>query len=265
MIQLKDQMGRTMVFSKPPERIISLIPSITELIVDLGLKEKLVGVTKFCVHPTDIREEKRVVGGTKGVRMERIRALKPDLILCNKEENTKEMVEELMAEFPCHISDINTIEESYELIQQYGEIFQIQERANRLNEEIKRAIEDFDNFTKDLPSLKVGYFIWRKPWMVVGSNTFVNHLLERNNFQNIYANQTRYPEVELEKLAEKEADYILLSSEPFPFGEKHKQEILPYVGGAKVIFVDGEYFSWYGSRLVAAFKYFKKLRSTELK
>lgn len=258
-MQFKDQLNRKINIDKFPKRIISLVPSQTELLVDLGLKENVVGITKFCVHPKTLLQEKQIVGGTKGIRMDRIKALNPDIILCNKEENTREMIAELEKDFRLHISDIHTIEDTYELILQYGNLFDVKERALEINKNIQQQIVLFRNFIKDKPKLKVAYFIWRKPWMVVGRETFVNHLLEMNNFENVYASIPRYPEVDIEQL--RPMDFLLLSSEPFPFAEKHRQELLPYVNNTDIIFVDGEFFSWYGSRLAAAFKYFKKLRA----
>jgi|SRR5690625_1741675 len=258
-MQFTDQLNRKVNLENHPQRIISLVPSQTELLVDLGLEENIVGVTKFCVHPKNLRKEKQIVGGTKGIRTDRIKALNPDIILCNKEENTREMIADLEKDFQLHISDIHTIEDTYELISQYGDLFDVKEKADEINEKIRKQIQLFRDFIKDKPKLKVAYFIWRKPWMVVGRDTFVNHLLEMNHFENVYADIPRYPEVDIDQL--KPTDFILLSSEPFPFAEKHRQELLPYVNNTDIIFVDGEFFSWYGSRLAAAFKYFKKLRA----
>lgn len=257
---LYDQMQRQLKVDLPPKRVISLVPSQTELLVDLGLEERLVGVTKFCVHPAGIRKKATVVGGTKQVKMEKIRALQPDLILCNKEENTRAMVEELAAEFTVHVSDVNTLEESYEMIRQYGQLLKVDEKAAALIDEITREVREFTHYIADKPRLTVAYFIWRNPWMVVGSSTFVNYLLQLNKLDNVYADIPRYPEVNLEEL--KPVEVMLLSSEPFPFKEKHQKELEPYAPQAAFSFVDGEYFSWYGSRLAAAFRYFRKWRET---
>lgn len=261
-MQFHDQLNREIQLSKTPQRIVSLVPSQTELLVDLGLEDNLVGVTKFCVHPQHISKEKEVVGGTKQIKLEKIKALKPDIVLCNKEENTKEIVDLISEYFPVHVSDIETLDDAYEMIQQYGELFSVEEKATILIENIKSEVSDFQNFIKNKPKLKVAYFIWRKPWMVVGGNTFINHLLKLNNFENVYGGEDRYPEVKLENL--KQADLILLSSEPFPFKEKHKIELEAYAEKSSFHFVDGEYFSWYGSRLEAAFRYFKKWHEAEL-
>lgn len=254
----KDQLQRKIKLPKTPERIVSLVPSQTELLVDLGLEDKIVGITKFCVHPKNLRSKKQIVGGTKGIRKDRIKELNPDIILCNKEENTKEMISDLEKDYQLHISDVNTLADAYELIEQYGELFEVQHKAAEISKAIKKEEESFRTYIKEKPVLKVAYFIWRKPWMVAGGKTFINHLLEINHFKNVYKQTPRYPEIEIDHL--KPVDFVLLSSEPFPFGEKHKQEILPYAGSSQIALVDGEYFSWYGSRLEKAFQYFKELR-----
>ncbi|MDR6300593.1 ABC transporter substrate-binding protein [Mesonia maritima] len=258
-MEFQDQLQRQQKLNKTPERIISLVPSQTELLVDLGLEEKLLGVTKFCVHPATIRKEKKIVGGTKEVKIEEIKALQPDLILCNKEENTKKMVKELEKIAPVHVSDIHNLEEAYEMIQQYGEIFSVEEKASILIEKIQQEFLDFQQSIQHKKVKKVAYFIWRNPWMVAGGNTFINYLLNLNKFENVYENMERYPAIKLEEL--REVDYLLLSSEPFPFHEKYIFEFEPYINTEKIKFVDGEYFSWYGSRLKDAFQYFKKFHA----
>lgn len=259
-MELFDQLNRKLLLDKLPERIISLVPSQTELLVDLGLIDKIVGVTNFCVHPESIRKEKQVIGGTKSVHFERIEELKPDIILCNKEENTKEMVDELSKDYIVHISDVNTLEENYEMIAQYGKLFGVEERAAEIVNKTKAEVALFEEYLADKPILKVAYFIWRKPWMVVGKDTFIDYLLNLCRLENIYSDQSRYPEIELEEL--KPADYYLLSSEPFPFQEKHKVEIEAFTKEGDFRFVDGEYFSWYGSRMQNAFLYFRELRES---
>ncbi|GAA4277715.1 ABC transporter substrate-binding protein [Aquimarina mytili] len=258
-----DQIGRTLMIEGVPKRIISLVPSQTELLVDLGLQKTIVGITKFCVHPNSIRKEKTIVGGTKKVDYEKIRALKPDIVLCNKEENTKEIVETLEKEYTVHVSDIFSIEDAVRMIKQYGEIFQEENRANKIIDAIQAEQDSFEAYVKNTPKRKVAYFIWKDPWVVVGNNTFIDHVLRLNNFENIYGNKNRYPEISKEEIKSfKEQDLILLSSEPFPFSEKHILEIKKINTTAKIILVDGEYFSWYGSRLQGAFSYFKALHKS---
>lgn len=260
----KDQLGRNINLQKVPQRIVSLVPSQTELLVDMGLSTQLVGVTKFCIHPDTIKKEKTIVGGTKEVHFDRISALNPDIILCNKEENTKEIVEVLQNEFPVHVSDITTIEEALQMIHQYGEIFKKEEESQKIISTIIVARESFRAFIKDKQRKRVGYFIWRNPWMAAGSTTFIDHLLEESGFINVFSDQSRYPEIKEKELCLlQELDVVFLSSEPFPFSEKHVTEIKAMIPNTEVLLVDGEYFSWYGSRLINAFEYFKTLYESQ--
>lgn len=259
-MEFKDQMNRVFEVPKTPKRIISLVPSQTELLVDLGLEKFIIGVTKFCIHPSYLRKKKTIVGGTKNIKIDKIKALKPDIILCNKEENTKEIVEACEQIAPTHVSDIFTLDDSKELIMQYGEILSCKTAAENIVKKLNIEISKFQQFIKNTKEKKVAYFIWRNPWMVAGNNTFINHLLELNNFQNIYSNKQRYPEINLDEITKNDAlDFILLSSEPYPFKEKHISEISKYYKNSQTILVDGEMFSWYGSRLLKAFDYFIQL------
>ncbi|HLT54127.1 MAG TPA: helical backbone metal receptor [Flavobacteriaceae bacterium] len=255
---MKDQLDREFPLDAVPKRIVSLVPSQTELLCDLGLESSLVGVTKFCVHPHFIRKKVSVVGGTKTVHYDKILELQPDIILCNKEENTKEMILELEKIAPVHISDIYTLEDCYELISMYGNIFSKEVEAQKISADIKLKAEEFKQFISEKPKLKTAYFIWKNPWMVAAKNTFIDSLLKLNRFENYYQDLGRYPEVDLD-LNSEQAELVLLSSEPFPFKESHIEEMQAFFPNAKVLVVDGEMFSWYGSRLQKAFDYFKKL------
>ncbi len=258
-MEFKDQLNRPITIDKTPTRMVSLVPSQTELLVDLGLEDALVGITKFCVHPSHLKDGIAVVGGTKQVHYEKIRALHPDIILCNKEENTKEMIQELEKIAPVHISDINTLDDALELIKLYGELFSKQNMAEKIIEGISEKRMEFAAFVKRKPIKSVAYFIWKKPWMVVGRDTFIDEMIRLNGFENYYGNLERYPEVHLKTSSPEMAELVLLSSEPFPFTEKHKPTIQTYFPNASILIVDGEMFSWYGSRLLKAFDYFKTL------
>ncbi|WP_025742248.1 ABC transporter substrate-binding protein [Aquimarina pacifica] len=256
-----DQLGRELKIKDTPRRIISLVPSQTELVVALGLLDSLVGITKFCVHPERIIETKEIVGGTKKIHFEKIKSLKPDIILCNKEENTKEIVEQLQNEFPVHVSDVSSLSESVELIQLYGKLFDKKEEASTMVSKIETERLVFDRFIAPLPKRRVAYFIWRKPYMVSGSKTFIDNMLTINGFVNVFADEVRYPEISVETLKTiEDLDVIMLSSEPYPFSPKHVKEFQNICPNTKIILVDGEYFSWYGSRMLEAFTYFTKLR-----
>lgn len=258
-MRFKDQLHRYIELTETPQRIISLVPSQTELLVNLGLRDKLVGITKFCVHPNDLRETITVVGGTKKVNLDKISLLMPDLIICNKEENTLEMVIALEKIAPVWISDIFSVEDNLEMIRNLGEIFRVSQKALSLIEDIKSEMGNFSDFMVGKPVRKVLYVIWKNPYMVAGRNTFINQLLEYNKFENvIYEVDSRYPEVEVSEFLK--ADLVLLSSEPYPFKDDDILTLKKEIPN-EVILVDGEYFSWYGSRLKEAFIYFKSLHS----
>ncbi|PVW14521.1 ABC transporter substrate-binding protein [Marixanthomonas spongiae] len=256
-MQFKDQLGNTISLNSTPKRIVSLVPSQTELLVDLGLKEQLVGITKFCVHPKNLRKEIKVVGGTKSLHYDRVEALNPDVIICNKEENTKDMVTKLQNIAPVWVSDIFSIEDSLEMIRSLGAMCNAGVQASKMVMKINSEKNSFEQFMQSKPSKKVAYVIWKKPFMLAGKATFINELLALNNYENVCQNaSSRYPKVEKDFL--KQADEVLLSTEPFPFKEKHAVKLREELG-TKVNVVDGEYFSWYGSRLAEAFSYFKTL------
>ena len=260
---LVDQIGTSHSFETSPKRIISLVPSQTELLYDLGLEDNIIGITKFCVHPYHFKSTKKRVGGTKKVHFEKIRVLQPDIIICNKEENTKEIVEELRKICTVWVTDIITIEDNFQMITDFGQLFNCRTEAQKWNDKLAFGLEDFKNFIKNKTESKwkkVAYFIWKDPYMVAGNDNFINELLKLNHFENVYQDKGRYPEIELEKMkSEKDLDLIFLSSEPFPFTEEHALEIKKYALHGKTFLVDGEMFSWYGSRLLKAFTYFKKL------
>ncbi|WP_310557007.1 helical backbone metal receptor [Flavobacterium sp.] len=262
MKTLVDQLGNQHTFQSTPKRIISLVPSQTELLYDLGLEESIVGITKFCVHPFHLKATKTIVGGTKQVKYDKIKELNPDIIICNKEENTLEIVEELREICPVWITNIITIEDNLQMIHDFGQIFNKRTEAQNWTDKTNFALQDFQNFIKDKPIQKVAYFIWANPYMVAGSDTFVNELLKLNKLENIYQNKGRYPEVIIQKMRiQGDPDLVFLSSEPFPFKEEHAFEIGRHTHHATTVFVDGEMFSWYGSRLVKSFEYFKLLHS----
>jgi len=257
MFQCKDQSGRTVVLKKfPPKRIISLIPSQTELLFDLGLDEEVIGITKFCVHPEHWFRNKERVGGTKNVNIEKIRSLQPDLILANKEENVKEQIEQLETIAPVWISDITTFEDAIQMIKNIGEITNKREKALSL---ILHIVKNFSQVQTTNHKLQTCYLIWRNPYMTIGGDTFINDMLNKCGLQNVFEDLKRYPEITIEQLVAANPQLILLSSEPYPFKEKHIEELRPFFSNTKIILVDGEMFSWYGSRMIHAPNYFSSL------
>jgi ABC-type Fe3+-hydroxamate transport system substrate-binding protein len=255
-----DQIGTSHFFESAPKRIISLVPSQTELLFELGLEDRLIGITKFCVHPYHLKSKIKMVGGTKKVHFEKIKLLKPDIIICNKEENTIEIVEELSKICPVWVTNIITIEDNFQMISDFGQLFNCRTEAQKWNDKLAFGLNNFKNFVKNIPNKKVAYFIWKNPYMVAGADNFINELLKLNHFENIYHNKGRYPEIELKQLRfDGDPEIIFLSSEPFPFKREDGYEIEQYTNKAPTFIVDGEMFSWYGSRLLKAFEYFKIL------
>ncbi|MGM0947231.1 MAG: ABC transporter substrate-binding protein [Bacteroidota bacterium] len=249
-----DQLNRTIHLSGAPQRIVSLVPSQTELLIDLGLEDRLVGITKFCIHPKRLRSTKQVVGGTKNLRLEEIFNLQPDLIIGNKEENEQETIHSLAKDFPVWLSDISNREDALAMIAGLGQVTQTEKRADNLIQKIRLSF-DKPLFRK---KGKAVYLIWKGPIMAAGADTFISSMMDSAGFYNMIE-QKRYPSLSEEDLIEYSPEFLLLSSEPFPFGPKelqHFQEILPQT---KIVLVNGEYFSWYGSRMLDAMAYFKKL------
>lgn len=255
---MKDQLGNEIFLPTPPQRIVSLVPSQTELLFDLGLETQIVGITKFCIYPAEKVRFKTKVGGTKDFSIETIKALQPDLIIANKEENDRSRIEALQREFVVWVSDISTLDDAYEMIHLLGEMTGKPKQSQGI---VKNCQEGFGMLEASISSqMKVAYLIWQRPYMVAASSTFINDMLQRCGFQNVFAHLRRYPEVSVQDIITAQPDVIFLSSEPYPFKEKHLETFSSLFPFAKVMLVDGEMFSWYGSRLKWAAAYFHKLR-----
>jgi len=249
-----DQLNRQINLPSTPKRIISIVPSQTELLFDLGLDKEVIGITKFCIHPADKFKTATKIGGTKQLNIDLIKQLNPDLIIANKEENEQSQVEELMQHFPVWISDISNLSEAIDMIERIGQLVEKEAEAKQLALQITGR---FNNLNIKPQNLTVAYFIWRKPYMVAGQGTFINDMLQICGLKNVFA-LDRYPEITNEMLVAANPDVIFLSSEPYPFKQKHIDEFKALLPNAKVMLVDGEMFSWYGSRLLKAPGYFEK-------
>jgi ABC-type Fe3+-hydroxamate transport system substrate-binding protein len=253
-----DQMGRTVEIVLPLRRIVSLVPSQTELLADLGLSDRLAGVTKFCIHPSGLKERVGQIGGTKTVKIEEVVALKPDLVIGNKEENLQSDIEELERHVPVWMSDIHDLDSALEMIRCIGELTGTIERTGEITNRIQENFSELKPFIERKTPIRTLYLIWRKPYMAAGKNTFIDDCLSRCGLQNCLS-ETRYPEVDI---AAADPDLILLSSEPYPFKERHIAELQQHFPKARIILADGEYFSWYGTRLLGAPAYFRELVRT---
>ena len=284
--EVTDQMGRTIHYSFPPKRIISLVPSQTELLHYLGLEQQVVGITGYCIHPDAWYRSKPRIGGTKKFRLNKIEELAPDLIIGNKEENEQQQMEALMERYPVWMSDIFTLDDAFDMIQKVGHLVDREAASISLVQTLKK---DFENLHPSLPpssfslssslssssslSLsssrspsplpspsRVAYLIWRSPWMVAGVPTFIDHLMQRCGWTNVFSDRkARYPEVNDKDLQNARPDLILLSSEPYPFKETHIAELQRLCPTSTIRLVDGELFSWYGSRLLHTPAYLRDL------
>lgn len=269
-MSVKDMMGEKANFHFPPKRIISLVPSQSELIWELGLENQLVGITKFCIHPNEMFSKVDRIGGTKKVNLEKILQLQPDLIIGNKEENEKSDILNLKKQFPVWMSDIKNLQDAYQMIEEIGMITNRKVEAKKMVKQIKREELKFRKEKAEKNLISCAYLIWNKPYMVCGKNNFINSMLTECRLKNVFAmkkysqrhfqnHNTRYPEISEAQLKLANPKLILLSSEPFPFKEKHIKEIKLICPEAIIKIVDGEMFSWYGSRLKYTFQYFKEL------
>ncbi|MFM9908437.1 MAG: ABC transporter substrate-binding protein [Chitinophagaceae bacterium] len=298
-----DQLGRVISISKKPQRIISLVPSQTELLFDLGLSNEVVGITKFCIHPAEWFRTKSRIGGTKNIHLEKIDELKPDLIIANKEENTKEQIEILAKQYSVWVSDVNTLEDAMVMICEIGCITSASDKAEKIMKGIEKGFTELkyeiskkqDTRTKDqvpinenkkntnkktptiineqltpcsrLPTptsrlaapISTCYLIWKDPYMIAGGDTFISNMLQYCGLTNAFGHLTRYPEITIPQLQTINPQLILLSSEPYPFKQKHIDDLQQQLPHSKIILVDGEFFSWYGSRLLKAPDYFNEL------
>ncbi len=238
-------------------RIISLVPSLTKTLFDFGLDaSQIVGRTKFCIHPGDQIRDVEIIGGTKDLKLDKIRALKPDLILASKEENEKDQVSSLIDDFQVWVTDIKTLQDNADFLTELGEKIQKQDLANSYNQKIEAL---FSTIPRRDPKF-VSYFIWKDPYLTIGGDTFIHSILEGLGLRNRYEYTQRYPEVALKALAKEQT--VLLSSEPYPFKERHKAQLLALHPHLKIHLVDGEAFSWYGTHLLEFESYYNHLAAT---
>jgi ABC-type Fe3+-hydroxamate transport system substrate-binding protein len=256
-----DQLKRPLLIGPPPQRIICLVPSITELLYDLGLGDRVIGITKFCTHPKEWHSTKTKIGGTKTLNIKKIKELRPDLIIANKEENVKEQIEELTNQFRVYISDISNLQQALEMMMHIGQLTDTVSNTIKIINPIERQ---FNKLAKEAKKSKpkLAYLIWREPYMTIGKDTFIQDMLTRMGVQNVFAKEKRYPVITIEMLKKKNSAYLFLSSEPYPFKQKHITELEEQLPKTKIILVDGALFSWYGSRLLKAVPYFRKLKAS---
>ncbi len=252
-----DQLGHEIICDKTFRRIVSTVPSQTETILHFIEPDRLIGRTKFCIHPKDKKDLVEKIGGTKNLQVDKIIDLQPDLIIANKEENTQEQIATLQNHAPCYVSDIKNMKDVFNMVNDLGILLNCEDQAEALISTIQKLKTTKPNGAKPKSVL---YLIWKDPYMSVGGDTFIHSMLREAGFKNIHEFKTRYPICSLESFTDDPPDFVFLSSEPYPFKEKHIKAVQNELPHSKVLLVDGELFSWYGSRLLKSYPYFKQLR-----
>ena len=255
-VRLIDQMGRSITLDHHATRIISLVPSITELLSYLGLDDAIQGITKFCIHPKQLHKTKTKIGGTKQVHFDRVKALQPDLIICNKEENSIELIHELeQLGYTLYISDIIQTADALSMIADIGVLTGKEEAAYVLSEKIKASFHNITKLTGPLRP-KVAYLIWKEPMMIAGNNTYINSILNLLGFENAFNHMERYPSINMNQIKDAAVDLVLLSSEPFPFKAQDVDYFSQELPKSHILLVNGEIFSWYGSYMLQIEDYY---------
>jgi ABC-type Fe3+-hydroxamate transport system substrate-binding protein len=244
----------------PARRIVSLVPSTTELLCALGLADALVGVTVYCVEPRDVVRTKTRVGGEKDPDLDAIRALGPDLVVANIEENTREHVEALRAAgIRVWLTYPRSVAESLTMIRELGEVTGAEAAARALLDELTPLYADLRARLAGRRPTRVFYPIWREPWMTVGHDTYIHDLLATCGGASVFVDRARYPTVTLDEVAGREPEVVLLPDEPFRFRRAHLRDFdaypaMPAVRDGRLHLVDGKPFSWHGPRLADALR-----------
>lgn len=257
MIRVTDQLGRKVTLAKAPQRIVSLCPSITEMLYHFGLEEKVVGRTRFCIHPKEKVKHALRVGGTKDIKLDRLFSLKPDLVIAEKEENIQEQIEEISRQCPVYVADVKGLESALEMMHGIGEACGKAAAGSKLAQEVSSA---FSTLIPQPNKPRTAYFIWKDPWMLAGKDTYIQDLLARMGYVNVALDlDGRYPAIDEKQLIALAPEQVLLSSEPFPFAQEHIEALSALLPNANIQLVDGEYFSWYGSRMLDAVTYLQSM------
>ena len=255
-MEFQDAHNRCLSLPHVPQRIISLVPSITETVFTLGAGARVVGVTSYCTHPPDGVASVTQVGGTKDPNLETIERLEPDLIIINDEENRKEDFQALVErDFPVYVTAPRTVAEGIRLVEQLGPVVGCQEQAQMLAESLWQPYQAATNACKEAERLRVFCPIWRKPWMSFNHETYSDDMLRCCGGENVLQTKgERYFSLSLDEVAAADPHIVLLPSEPYPFAEKHFIHLEPLKKtaagrGGHFYCVDGMALCWYGPRI----------------
>jgi ABC-type Fe3+-hydroxamate transport system substrate-binding protein len=261
MPTLVDSSGVALDIPRPPRRIVSLIPSTTELLCDLGLADAIVGITAYCVEPRAIVRTKKKIGGEKNPDLDAIRALAPDLVIANLEENVRADVESLRASgVPVWVTYPRTVDDTVRLIRDVGAVTGTESRASALADEIEEEAGRVRSETATRRPASVFYPIWRDPYMTINRDTYVHDVLSTVGATNVFAERAeRYPTITLDEMAARKPEVIILPDEPFRFRRVHVKDFEPYVDvpavrDGRIHLMDGKIFCWHGPRLLEALR-----------
>jgi ABC-type Fe3+-hydroxamate transport system substrate-binding protein len=277
--RVADAIGRVHALARADARIVSLVPSVTELLFELGVGDRVVGRTGFCIHPKDNIKTVPKVGGTKSVDIDAIRGLAPTHLIVNVDENEKTTVDQLASFVPNLIvtHPLGPLD-NMALYRLLGAIFGRERKAAELCEAFQKAYSDAVGACADLPRERVLYLIWKSPWMTVSRDTYISRTLAAVGWDTLeIESKDRYPKIELTPGLLSRVDRVLLSSEPYAFRERHLDEIRQLLTATDTDFVptpieetdssvtvsliNGEMTSWYGSRAIEGMKYLSRLRT----
>ncbi|MEZ5615364.1 MAG: helical backbone metal receptor [Rhodocyclaceae bacterium] len=261
MTELRDALNTPHAPARGEPRIVSLVPSLTELLCDLGLAGNLVGRTGFCIHPRNVVRRIPKMGGTKDADIGKIRAAAPTHLLVNIDENRREQVDEL-ARFVPHVvvTHPNTPDDNLGLFRLLGGLFHREAEAERLAVDYRAAREELQRATENLTRQRVLYLIWKDPWMTVSRDTYISAMLAAAGWDTLPGQgEARYPQLDAVSPGLTSVERVLLATEPYRFTERHLAEAAARFG-APAQLIDGEMVSWYGSRAAAGLRYLARLR-----
>jgi len=258
---LVDSSGVALALTHPPRRLVSLVPSLTETLCHLGLADALVGVTVYCREPADVLRDKTRVGGEKDPDLATIRALAPDLVLANVEENVRAHVDALRAEgIPVWVTYPRTVSEGIAMIRDLGRVTATESRADALAADLETQYRTVREQRAGTAPVRVFYAIWRGPYMTIGGDTYIHDVLRVCGAINVFGDHPqRYPTVTLDEVAARSPEVIVLPDEPFRFRRVHVADFAPYrevpaVRDGRIHLVDGKPFSWHGPRIADALR-----------